>query len=227
MGYRFDRVTYIYYNSLMVDYKNKFNVGFTLAEVLITLGIIAVVAAMTIPLLVSSYQKEALATSLEKFYTTMYQATKRSEVDNGPVSSWNFGDGTADGTYDWFMTYIGPYLKYENVTKLGTSIWGSFSDGTRFRMFYSSPYMNIYYYTKSNVSTALGKNAFVFFLPTYYSRTFTNQQVFGPYDFGVSLPSRAGWKDNPTYGCNTSASKHYCAGLIMSDGWKISDDYPW
>lgn len=33
--------------------------GFTLAEVLITLGIIGVVAAVTIPALVTTYQKRA------------------------------------------------------------------------------------------------------------------------------------------------------------------------
>lgn len=34
--------------------------GFTLAEVLVTLGIIGIVAAMTIPMLISKYQKGLL-----------------------------------------------------------------------------------------------------------------------------------------------------------------------
>ena len=37
-------------------YKNK--KGFTLAEVLITLGIIGVVAALTMPALINSYEKK-------------------------------------------------------------------------------------------------------------------------------------------------------------------------
>ena len=38
--------------------KKAFKAGFTLAEVLITLGIIGVVAAMTIPTLMTAYQKK-------------------------------------------------------------------------------------------------------------------------------------------------------------------------
>ena len=49
--------------------------GFTLAEVLITLGIIGVVAAFTIPTLVSNYQKSQYVTKLKKFYTQFNQAT--------------------------------------------------------------------------------------------------------------------------------------------------------
>lgn len=40
--------------------------GFTLAEVLITLGIIGVVAAMTMPTLVSKYRQRALETAFKK-----------------------------------------------------------------------------------------------------------------------------------------------------------------
>ena len=47
----------ICYNYDMVNpYKNK--KGFTLAEVLITLGIIGVVAALTMPALINSYEKK-------------------------------------------------------------------------------------------------------------------------------------------------------------------------
>ena len=40
--------------------------GFTVAEVLITLGIIAIVAAMTLPSLVGKYQKQVTANRLKK-----------------------------------------------------------------------------------------------------------------------------------------------------------------
>jgi len=43
--------------------------GFTLAEVLITLGIIGVVAAMTIPTLMTKYAKQRTETQLVKFYS--------------------------------------------------------------------------------------------------------------------------------------------------------------
>lgn len=42
------------------------NFGFTLAEVLLTLGIIGVIAALTIPQLVSNYQKKSCSNTLKK-----------------------------------------------------------------------------------------------------------------------------------------------------------------
>ena len=51
--------------------KTKF--GFTLAEVLITLGIIGVVAALTLPSLVTNYQKQVTVNKLKKFYNGLEQ----------------------------------------------------------------------------------------------------------------------------------------------------------
>ncbi len=44
----------------------KLKFGFTLAEVLITVGIIGVVSAITIPMLVTNYQKRLTITRLKK-----------------------------------------------------------------------------------------------------------------------------------------------------------------
>ncbi len=49
-------------------------VAFTLAEVLITLGIIGVVSAMTLPTLVKNHQRQVYVTQLHKFYNQMSQA---------------------------------------------------------------------------------------------------------------------------------------------------------
>jgi len=48
-------------------------IAFTLAEVLITLGIIGIVAEMTIPTLTASYQNKVYLTSLQQFYSTFNQ----------------------------------------------------------------------------------------------------------------------------------------------------------
>lgn len=48
---------------------SKVKFGFTLAEVLITLGIIGVVAAMTIPTLMSTFAKQRTETQLKAFYS--------------------------------------------------------------------------------------------------------------------------------------------------------------
>ena len=47
--------------------------AFTLAEVLITLGIIGIVAAMTLPTLIGKYQKKQTVTQLKKSYTEISQ----------------------------------------------------------------------------------------------------------------------------------------------------------
>ena len=64
--------------------------AFTLAEVLITLGIIGVVASMTLPTLVNKYQKQETVARLSAAYSLVSQAIKRSEVDNEALDYWNF-----------------------------------------------------------------------------------------------------------------------------------------
>jgi prepilin-type N-terminal cleavage/methylation domain-containing protein len=55
--------------------------GFTLAEVLITLGIIGVVAALTIPGLVAKYQKQMLKTQFKKTYAGFSIAFQKTLFD--------------------------------------------------------------------------------------------------------------------------------------------------
>lgn len=66
--------------------------GFTLAEVLITLGIIGVVAAMTIPTLMAKIQNRQYATAYRKAYSTLNQALKSANEDGAII-------GLAGGGY--------------------------------------------------------------------------------------------------------------------------------
>ncbi len=91
--------------------------GFTLAEVLITLGIIGVVAAMTMPSLVQHYKKQAYSSKLKHFYSMMSQAVVMSEISNGPADSWDKPDTddftqTQADTVQYFNKYLQPYIKY-------------------------------------------------------------------------------------------------------------------
>ena len=56
--------------------------AFTLAEVLITLGIIGVVAALTIPTLISNHQKKVYVTQLKKSVNTLTNGFKLILADN-------------------------------------------------------------------------------------------------------------------------------------------------
>ena len=57
--------------------------GFTLAEVLITLGIIGVVAAITIPTLVSKFQMKTFETAFKKQYSVFQNAINYTVLENG------------------------------------------------------------------------------------------------------------------------------------------------
>ena len=73
--------------------------GFTLAEVLITLGIIGVVAAITMPTLVSNHKKKVYVNQLKKTYSVLNQGFKKYMVNNSCIDSifdcnfkWNGND---------------------------------------------------------------------------------------------------------------------------------------
>jgi len=55
------------------NHLSSYSKGFTLAEVLVTLGIIGVVSAMTVPSLVQNYQRQSYVTQLHKVYNELNQ----------------------------------------------------------------------------------------------------------------------------------------------------------
>lgn len=97
----------------MLKFKNN---AFTLAEVLITLGVIGVVAALTIPSLIGRYNRVVVSARNKKFVSTINQAVLRSTVDNEAPNTWlsSILYHDADSLYDWFDTYI---MQYVNVLK--------------------------------------------------------------------------------------------------------------
>lgn len=206
-------------------------VGFTLAEVLITLAIIGVVAALTIPTLVKSYQKQAVVTKLQKSYTMIYQSIKLSEAENSSSNTWVYPADNSNGaeTLTWFNTYLAPFMKYTK-SELGTLSAANdcvnvyLQDGTELRFWYYNV-MHIWVLLEPNKTEIGGKNSFVFMLyPTY------PQKAFVAYNYYASDGTRSFWKDDATHGCNKSATntaKAYCVGLIMYDGWQIKSDYPY
>ena len=76
--------------------QNSDKSAFTLAEVLITLGIIGVVAAMTLPTLIRRHQEKIIIAKLKKNYSTMQQAYLMAINDKGSIETWglaNSNDG--------------------------------------------------------------------------------------------------------------------------------------
>ena len=93
--------------------------GFTLAEVLITLAVIGIVAAMTIPTVMNKYNQILAETRLKLFYSTMNNAIALSEIANGYKTTWHFDQYSPcisnayskDCIVPLFEKYFEPYLK--------------------------------------------------------------------------------------------------------------------
>ena len=95
--------------------------AFTLAEVLITLGIIGVVAALVMPGFMLHHRKKMTALHTKRFYSLMSNAIKMSEIDNGPIDEWELPEArNAAEDLIWMRKYIQPYLK---VRYIGTMHW--------------------------------------------------------------------------------------------------------
>ena len=98
--------------------------AFTLAEVLITLVIVGVVAALTIPVTVAKYHEQQTIQSLKSAYSTFAQAIKMAESKNGPVETWDIAPGdTSTGALKLY-NYIVPGLSRVQDCQLSQSCFG-------------------------------------------------------------------------------------------------------
>lgn len=97
--------------------------GFTLAEVLVTLGIIGVVSAMTVPSLMQNYQRQSYVTQLHKVYNEFMQSFESLKNDKNAL---NIREA---GLYDTEANISGFLKKYFRITKdCGKDYTPCFSD---------------------------------------------------------------------------------------------------
>lgn len=108
--------------------------GFTLSEVLITLGIIGLVAAMTIPSLQQGMEERATVAAVKKAYSTLSNAYKLAEQENGSPKLWGF---TAVNPSP-ILSKLVPYLKISKDCTDGSS--GCFPPVTYFYLDKSLPH---------------------------------------------------------------------------------------
>ena len=85
----------------MLIFNKKF-FAFTLAEVLVTLGILGVVSAMTMPTLMSNHQKKVYAVEMNKVYNELQQAFMKYKNDQNAVTLSEAGL-TSQATVNQFL----------------------------------------------------------------------------------------------------------------------------
>lgn len=224
--------------------------AFTLAEVLITLGIIGIVAAMTLPAMIMNHRKQVTVNKVKKFYTVMSQATNSAIAEYGSMEDWQ-GFTTAwngEEMQNWFDTYLKPYLKViDEFVKTDeetgySTLFVVLSDGSVLSMVNwagsaksddnanhvqdnHNGLIHLSYLTDKklidDVDSRIGcVNTFSFL---FYS-PLKDQYFFQPYTYQANTPEKYNREFfiEQVKGGNTQ----YCAAIMMFDGWQIKSDYP-
>ena len=88
--------------------------AFTLAEVLITLGIIGVVAAMTMPVLILKYNEKVWLTGFKRVYSILNQAYLSVYQDIGIAKNWCDKNNNSECTQIYF-DLLAPYFNISEV----------------------------------------------------------------------------------------------------------------
>ena len=216
-------------------------IAFTLAEVLITLGVIGVVAAMTLSNLIKNYEKYRTVSQLKKAYVTLQQAVMFAQNEYGNIDNWDY-----DLTPQKYMnTYIAPFIK--NIKSSNNKYY--LPDGTSIDIKYNGSYKSVFGIeidiNADRHPNVYGKDKFLFYIlpkpKNYYNAgtgSFAKNVIKSglyPDGYGYSRNElkNDGWRgcnkrnDTSSSGFNTGYAGAFCTGLILLDGWKISDDYLW
>ena len=231
-------------------FKGSHKNAFTLAEVLITLGIIGVVAAMTLPAVIQNYRNHVVETRLQKFYTVFNQAIKLAEVKYGDKKDW-YIDASGVELDDegnpilstseidsWFSKYLSSFIVLKRKSDKAGRLLYYLSDGSAFQLGTqgNASLRDIYFYPgnpekcQGSDKDMVGKCVWKFeYLPT-------NNSSGWKYGYNKGLePFFATWDGNQeklktdgTRGCYVDSElKSFCTMIIMQNGWKIPKDYPW
>ncbi len=226
-----------------------------MSEVLITLVIIGIIAAIAIPNLVTSYQKKQTTIRLKKVFSEITQAVKLAEVTYGSMYNWR--QDNALSVQERADKYLFPFIKMsekkvEDVKKDGIKFYSlngqeetsynAVSNDSKcttmisgVQLYASNSEYNpekpfgmtfIVDINGAKKPNKFGRDLFVIYVG--------EKGIFGHHkDDSQSYPvqkTRDELLNGPSsenYQCNKQGRGIWCSQLIMTDGWEIKDDYPW
>ena len=203
-------------------YKKRF--GFTLAEVLLTMTIVGVVAALTIPTLHYNKTKKEYTAKLKNFYSKINNAVLDMEMDKGSFRDMVKPSGYA-ANYAWYMENLDPYIGHEFTDSKNYVVY--YKDGSCLRTFYTGGCLDVDYDVNGDKSpNKSGYDRFRFlFCFTDANRTswFGNSDIFfGTYGSGIDSSTTT--RDAMVTKCQSSPT--YCTRLLQNDQWEFKGDYP-
>ena len=107
----------------MKEILNSKKLGFSLAEVLITIGIIGMIATLTMQIVVPDTKDKVTTAQLKKTYSTLQQALYRAVEENGPVESWGISMDPGYGGEKILLHNIAPFLNTIKICEHGNGCY--------------------------------------------------------------------------------------------------------
>ena len=160
--------------------------AFTLAEVLITLVIIGVVAALTIPNLMQKYQEQTTVKKVQKFYSNLSNAYSLAMKDNGDINEWGVNEYTQESAIIVYEKLFKPYFKIGK--NCGTENTGNCVIKTEYKRLDNNEHVR--FASNKYYKVALDDGAVVFWRSTTESE---NDDIVIFYDInGIKEPNQWG-----------------------------------
>lgn len=205
-----------------MNMKFKKVLAFSLAEILVTLGIVGAVAAMTIPTLNYNRVKKEKSVRLKRFYSKMTNALETMNMEGKPYRAMS--KPSKEDAFDWYMTNVDPYMGHKSVNKTDKTIY--YGDGSSLVIRGVGGCLDaIYDVNADKKPNYYGRDIFHFLYcfddlqRTYW---FGDPKIFfGPYAEGpVADKTRA----DLIAGCAHKGGD--CPRLLLLDNWEFKNDYP-
>lgn len=202
--------------------------GFTLAEVLLTMTIVGVIAAMTIPTLHYQRVKKEYSAKLKNFYSKIDNAILDMEMDKGSFRDMTLPTGNpCTECFKWYMNNLDPYIGHDFVNRANNRDMVYFKDGSAIVLFYSGACMDIIYDTNGDRppnNAGYDRYRFLFcFTDINRQNWFGDKDIFfGTY--GSGLKNASVTRQQMIEKCKTGPA--WCTRLLQNDQWEFKSDYP-